>query len=511
MESPFESILYTNFVPSDAECGRIQDFVRPSQGEAATLTAEISRLTLLLNELTLRRDMLNKLVDSHLALVIPARRLPEDVIREIFLACRPPTHFQHPGMSTEEAPLLLCQICRAWRRVAIATPRLWSSLHVDVLRNPKMAEVASATTIWLSRSGILPLSISVESPYCDEPDGTDASVLLASLAMFAGRWGDIRLYVPHSKAFAALSHLSPPEDLPLLRTLSIGSVPDVPHWPWECLPIMTTPNLCSLTILDAEIFPFTHLPRTQLTELKIETKDGRDSLSAAPAFSTADALTMMRDCSALENCTLEIDAGDPSLAATVISLPQLSCLEVTNMTTGLAVDRLFVHLNLPKLDSLTYTSFRERIHVLPPHMFYPSLRFLILDGEALDGTSLVQGLRLLPHLHTLELNDEPLLPPESADFLGSLSSSSGPGGRPEACPNLQQLQLWNLDATLDSALLAFVQARTAPDRAVASRLTRLGAHFLRPKRDTDILEEMLGPLVAAGFKLSLSYRDSTKS
>ncbi|KAJ7129083.1 hypothetical protein C8R46DRAFT_682954 [Mycena filopes] len=507
MDSPFASVLDTNFVPSEAECGQIRDFIQPSQEEAAALTSEITRLTDLLNERTLRRDMLNKSVDSHLALVTPARRLPEDIIREIFLACIVPLpwRWHHPGMSTKKAPLLLCQICSTWRRVALSTPRLWSSLHINVLGNSKMAELASAATTWLSRSGILPLSISVESPYTYAPEVTDASPLLASLAAFSGRWKDIELYAPHSDAFIALSYLSPQEDVPLLQTLSIGScIPDVTaRWSWEFLPLMAAPSLRSLTILDAEIFTFTQLPRT-LTALEIRAKDGWDVHSGAPAFATADALAVMQHCSALQSCTLEICAGDLGFSTTTLSFPQLSNFAVTNMTTTLlTVERLFAHLDLPKLDSLTYTYWIEdRLNYLPTNMFYPSLRSLTLDVEALDSTSLADGLRLLPHLTTLELNNEPLLPAGSTDFLTLLSSE--PGGRPEACPNLHHVQLWNLKAVSDSALLAFIQARTAPERAVASRLVRTVARFLRPKGDADILET-LGPLVAAGFDLALSY------
>jgi hypothetical protein len=54
--------------------------------EAAALIDEIACLQARLDELIRKRDDLHKFVDVHLALVSPAHRLPEEVIRAIFVA-----------------------------------------------------------------------------------------------------------------------------------------------------------------------------------------------------------------------------------------------------------------------------------------------------------------------------------------------------------------------------------------------------------------------------------------
>ncbi|KAF9058579.1 hypothetical protein BDP27DRAFT_1343338, partial [Rhodocollybia butyracea] len=63
----------------------------------------------------------------------------------------------------KDAPLLMTTICRHWRRVAIDTPMLWSSLHIH-LPSHLSEEVASQRTtgmsLWLERSATLPISIS---------------------------------------------------------------------------------------------------------------------------------------------------------------------------------------------------------------------------------------------------------------------------------------------------------------------------------------------------------------
>ncbi|KAJ7840391.1 hypothetical protein B0H14DRAFT_2241542, partial [Mycena olivaceomarginata] len=57
----------------------------------------------------------------------PARTLPDDVVREIFLASLPS---ENPTLCGLQAPLLLCHISHQWRMLALSTPRLWTSIHI---------------------------------------------------------------------------------------------------------------------------------------------------------------------------------------------------------------------------------------------------------------------------------------------------------------------------------------------------------------------------------------------
>ncbi|KAJ7757819.1 hypothetical protein DFH07DRAFT_683770, partial [Mycena maculata] len=48
-------------------------------------------------------------------------------------------HFVRP--SVKDAPLLLCQICRRWRAIALTTPQLWVSLNTDQVHHPGLVEL----------------------------------------------------------------------------------------------------------------------------------------------------------------------------------------------------------------------------------------------------------------------------------------------------------------------------------------------------------------------------------
>ncbi|KAJ7621749.1 hypothetical protein DFH06DRAFT_948572, partial [Mycena polygramma] len=67
-------------------------------------------------------------------LKFPVLTLPVEVTSEIFICCLPPAFSKDTGFDIEHgwmrpllvgAPLVFLHVCRAWRDVAIGTPRLW--------------------------------------------------------------------------------------------------------------------------------------------------------------------------------------------------------------------------------------------------------------------------------------------------------------------------------------------------------------------------------------------------
>ncbi|KAJ7723784.1 hypothetical protein B0H16DRAFT_1786735 [Mycena metata] len=158
MDNPFKSILRTNTIPSDSECQRIREFLVTSKQDAAKL----EHLQSLLEELTAERDRLDAFIDVHLALITPVRKLPDDVVVEIFKATMPTN--RNVAMSESEAPLLLASMCRSWRRLALSTPRLWPSFHIVIPSTAaEILRLNETVNLWLARSSVLPLSISLSA------------------------------------------------------------------------------------------------------------------------------------------------------------------------------------------------------------------------------------------------------------------------------------------------------------------------------------------------------------
>ncbi|KAF7334809.1 hypothetical protein MSAN_02367500 [Mycena sanguinolenta] len=176
--------LTTNYIPSDEE-------IKDIRLDILSRSEELARLDERIRNLSAERDEIQAYIDSQKALISHPRRLPADIVQEIFIACLPTT--RNAVMSTKEAPLLLCRICSAWRTIALSTPRLWASLHVPfdfVL--PKESRI-SAVAQWLQRSAACPISISVrDGPSWDWESGglptTARKDFTKSICTVANRW-----------------------------------------------------------------------------------------------------------------------------------------------------------------------------------------------------------------------------------------------------------------------------------------------------------------------------------
>ncbi|KAJ7769910.1 hypothetical protein B0H16DRAFT_1307084 [Mycena metata] len=167
MDSPFSAKLGTNYSPEDEEISEIRAFLVEPTLRLNRLDDKIAELEQAIQKLKEERDDFRAFVDAHKALVSPVRRLPIDLIQEIFVACLPTN--RNSAMSAFDAPLLLGRICSSWRTISLSTPRLWTTLHVV---NPSVslkevdatqfAEIVAlrlaAAKMWLERSNPYPLS-----------------------------------------------------------------------------------------------------------------------------------------------------------------------------------------------------------------------------------------------------------------------------------------------------------------------------------------------------------------
>ncbi|KAJ7252151.1 hypothetical protein B0H12DRAFT_961513, partial [Mycena haematopus] len=123
MSSPFAAKLGTNYCPLDEEVFEIESLLVQPLSRLQDLDDRIADLQKAIDKLTEERTSLRAYVDAHRALISPVRRLPLDVLQEIFVACLP-TH-RNCVMSASEPPVLLGRICSSWRSISLSTPRLW--------------------------------------------------------------------------------------------------------------------------------------------------------------------------------------------------------------------------------------------------------------------------------------------------------------------------------------------------------------------------------------------------
>nr|GAT47684.1 predicted protein [Mycena chlorophos] len=95
----------------------------------------------------------------------PVCDLPPEILSEIFLYGLPatliPTESVEPfDPKRPSAPLLFPQICRAWRRAALATPELWKSLAVCMDETPDRRSL-HMLDVFAERARALPLNLAL--------------------------------------------------------------------------------------------------------------------------------------------------------------------------------------------------------------------------------------------------------------------------------------------------------------------------------------------------------------
>ncbi|KAJ7669664.1 hypothetical protein B0H17DRAFT_989717, partial [Mycena rosella] len=240
MTSPFDQYLNTNYAPSDSEVKKIQVHLVPHSLEAARLEA-------LIRDLSDQREKTLAYIDAHQALISPARRLPRDIVQEIFLACLP-SH-RNTVMSATEAPLILARICSAWRTIALSTPALWASLHLP-LEYIFDHSLHAPVTKWLGRSGRCPLSLSIIGSQnldqwedCD-PGGVDAVV--DELVRSSDRWDRVELSFDSEEGLLRLAQVYAPKLVAVKIRCDVSEI--------LRMKLLTTPSLREVSLLIARAF-----------------------------------------------------------------------------------------------------------------------------------------------------------------------------------------------------------------------------------------------------------------
>ncbi|KAJ7441969.1 hypothetical protein B0H11DRAFT_2292257 [Mycena galericulata] len=512
--SPFDDILYTNAVPSDADCQRIHDLLVGPQKEAAALAQEVVRVQSLLDELITKRDQLNAFIDAHLALVSPVRRLPDDVVREIFVAALPSD--RNAIMSEDEAPLLLSHISQGWRNLALSTPRLWSTLHivtppVSSLQSyiPKLHQINGAVVTWLSRSGTLPVSISLISPLLHSPRGASeedisalveaarsASItLIQTLIEFCTRWRSIWFRISDDSYLTPLAALSV-SDVPKLSSVGMTMVSG--ETDWNSMSFLGTPSLRAVSLREgAHTSPISW---DALTHLSFH------FLGVTLSFD--DMLAMLRHCINLEvlNLTVSNNQTHDQMHAQPCQMAHLWRLSLMNAGGNNFITNFLHQLSAPNLRILEFHGPFDSVNPSPLLTLISSsdgLEHLRLSVYDITVDFLIEMLQRAPALRELALASEPVLPlPPGSwrhipdDRLLSLLD-------PTLCPRLQRLTLLQFDALSDDALLAFVQTRTDPSLDRCARLSRVNVNFLRAQQ-VDIIPS-LQQSIADGLEIRLDY------
>ncbi|KAK7006033.1 hypothetical protein R3P38DRAFT_3041071, partial [Favolaschia claudopus] len=509
MQSPFASRLHTNYCASDDEIFELEELLVEPRLRLAKVDGEILALRQKLYELVEQRDSLDAYIQSHKALMSPIRRIPLDVLEQIFIACLP-AH-RNCVMSAQEAPVLLGRVCSSWRTLSLSAPRLWSRLHI-VLPPPdheslsrdgdiyasKTAQRLEVASAWLGRTGTCPLSISVERNF--HPNLLDLPEdLVETLIPYASRWQNLRLALPFS-GLERLSMLSE-NDVPLLMSLSL-STPNVdPEFTWSPAGILYAPNLSKFEFAGSGIIP-SALPLRwdTLTELSLRVS----SWNPRQNLTCEMALDILSRCHALRRCQLFIQGVSETQVLTTNSVVpssflcalELQCYKAPLRTYEYLLNQ-FSHFEVEELTIRGSHDREERQDVqgiTAVLVRFARLRSIVVQVGIFSKLAFEDFLRRLPStIQCLEIIDTADW--DSNDVLDDEALQIFEGS-PVVCPALQEFTIANTRLLTDEALRRFIVSRSPTLRLVDITFSR--------ERQVDILPS-LQQFVGAGLKISLTY------
>ncbi|KAJ7112107.1 hypothetical protein C8R44DRAFT_985125 [Mycena epipterygia] len=306
--------------PLDAQIPFIQQIITLTQLRVDALNARIDALTssAIMDQLLLECDKAAELVVQCSGVLSPIRRVPPELICEIFSWTSPCT--RNIGKNTvAHPPWHLGHICRSWRDTALVYPPLWNSINIlHSTRYPhENSFPLSMIETQLIRSANAPLLLDF-----DWRGQSDNTPLLTSLVLHCERWTSIRF----SKHPSNLFHLLRPVQgrLPQLQSLElVDTVTYMPTVEESDLPdiFSSAPNLREVCLTGPgfnEYSPDLTIPWTQITRYR----GAYDSIG--------DQLDILESASNLIECGITCDDQETD-DARIITLPHLRRLYVEKL------------------------------------------------------------------------------------------------------------------------------------------------------------------------------------
>ncbi|KAJ6462202.1 hypothetical protein C8R45DRAFT_1178714 [Mycena sanguinolenta] len=403
-------LLETNDAPRDSDISVIQQTISAAEDRLRALDAQIHPLQTTLAQLLQRRAEVAEHLREHRAVLSPVRRVPPELICEIF-------DMATAQSRATKSPWWTGFISQPWRQYALAYPPLWSYLTVPASPWDERTARLPALRTQLLRSGPVPLDICWSEVDSRSPDSRTLDLLLP----YSNSWRSLSFIVKYN---AVLEWLEPVrgkldrlERLDILHNLC--PFPDV---------FTTAPNLRHVGLPPfgpsdngslQRYCTFISIPWQQITHYRGQ-------------FPFSQHLAILRAAPNLSNCTLDmVETSDfIPVPNTIITLPQLR---------RLCLDRagFLLHIVAPNLEELCSLRSTWVIPRILPFVWQASctLQRLVLWHCPLS-TELTAALRDLPSLTYLLLHNDHHNESDGFAFFTTMRVS---GMATDICPRLATL------------------------------------------------------------------------
>ncbi|KAJ7472777.1 hypothetical protein FB451DRAFT_302949 [Mycena latifolia] len=453
--SPCPEFLRSNVAPPDSEYAEIRGEIATARSQIGLIDEKMGHLQQVLDELAAKSQELEQFVADHQRVIAPIRKLPIEILSEIFLQCVEWGSEWNPFTDPQWA---LVRVCRYWRTAALSTPRLWR--HIFIHKSTGLFDHIPYTflkpilPLQLKRSAEAPLALSLTGSYLNE---NTRIYILEKFFSVARRWQDVTLRLSaldvrrfqaqcYSSSFPALTRLdltlhfideeyaleSIFQSTPLLEELNYGGT-------------IAGDSRLSSTLQPICAFPLPQLKKLALTKLWYKASDivavfqasNVVEVSFRQCYHRSDGTPPIpRHSKTLPNLeSFTIDSCDDTLLSLYnIVAPALKCLSVSSRRSRTLADDL-ISLLTRSTPSLTHLTVRNVSMpgetVLKILSLVPTISSLVLyrTGCEVDWMKVFTcrpgGQNLVPQLVSLELEGE--FGCEIDEALDMLKSRCAPG------------------------------------------------------------------------------------
>ncbi|KAF8155535.1 hypothetical protein B0H34DRAFT_713691 [Crassisporium funariophilum] len=360
--------------------------------ELAIVEAEVLRVADTLAGLIEKVHLLKRRINAIDSLIV--RSLPPEIISEIFEFCIPSFVPNDDDTPTNiSAPLRLGAVCSSWRRIAWATPVLWTSMTLHLFNAFKVPIQLKLLEEWLARSGNLPLSIRLSSSKEIQWGGTKLDEdIIKVVNLYSSRWHYLDLRLP---SFCYASLPAPEESFPILHYLALKPQ-DGQGSRKNTVVIQNSPQLQHVT-LSCLYIKSVHLQWHIITHIELE------------SFYVDECLEVLRQApQLLDVCLRKVLEGDDghSLPESPLNLASLTHLSIYN-ENNTDVTMLLENILTPNLTHFhhTHTAGSQTVPVLAiPSLVKRSgcaLKALTIDITAITTQELADLFRPMTALTSL--------------------------------------------------------------------------------------------------------------
>ncbi|PBK65312.1 hypothetical protein ARMSODRAFT_891985, partial [Armillaria solidipes] len=118
-------LLESNNPPLHTERLQLEGFIGENLEFVVSLQERVSKARAVLNDLLKEQRGVKDMIESCKTIIRPIRKIPEDIIREIFLALWDTEEEGKDSLNKRFTPLVVSQVCTDWRAIALSMSQLW--------------------------------------------------------------------------------------------------------------------------------------------------------------------------------------------------------------------------------------------------------------------------------------------------------------------------------------------------------------------------------------------------